>query len=447
MTYEEAKGFIEETYKLGSVLGLDAIRELMKRLDNPQDKLRIIHVAGTNGKGSTTSFLASILASGAYKVGRYISPSVFSYREKIQILTYKSTASELDDKKLGAEQGLRIDYINKDGLCKAIEQIQIICEDMVRDGHAHPTSFEIETAMAFLYMAWEQVDFLILEAGMGGRLDATNVISQPICSVISAISMDHMEYLGDSLEKIAREKAGIMKPNAPIITCNQEPEVMGVLNKKAKELGIPLLLADVSRVERINYNRDFTEFSFSADSSSRKYRINLLGKHQVMNALLALETAKKLNDMGYIIREEAIERGLRLAICQGRFEKISRSPDIYIDGAHNRDAAISLRESIELYFTNRRLIFMIGVLADKDYKSIIRILAPLADVIITLTPDNPRALASDRLADEARAYCSKVIDERNVEGAIERAYKEAGSDDIILAFGSLSFLGSLVKNL
>ncbi|NLO08265.1 MAG: bifunctional folylpolyglutamate synthase/dihydrofolate synthase [Clostridiales bacterium] len=444
MTYEDAKEFIKEASKLGSVLGLDAISELMKRLDNPQDKIRIIHVAGTNGKGSTISFLSTILAAGGYKVGKYTSPSVFSYREMIQILEYGKPVV-IENKNSNNGYGLSMGYISRDNVCKAIELIKQACEDMVRDGYAHPTSFEIETALAFIYMYWEQVDFLLLETGMGGRLDATNVINQPICSIITSISMDHIEYLGDSLKKIAIEKAGIMKPNAPVITCNQQPEVLNVLNKKAKELGISLFLSDSSKAQMITYDNNYTEFSYPTDNILTKYRIKLLGKYQVINAILALETANIINDMGYIIKKEAIKMGLRFAVNHGRFEQISNRPDIYIDGAHNEQAALLLRDSIEIYFTNRKLIFMIGVLADKDYKSMLDILAPLADTIITLRPNNSRALASDILADEARAYCQRVFDEKDIEHALNRAYLEADPNDVIIAFGSLSFLGSLVS--
>lgn len=460
MTYEEAMEYIKNTNKLGSVPGLEAIRNLLERLGNPQDKLKIIHVAGTNGKGSTISFLSAILAATGYRVGIYISPTVFSYREKLQIVSldehinksnYKNNIdldNSLYDKDILDKGVLRYEYISEEDVAKAIRIIKSVCDDIVMEqGQAHPTSFEIETAMAFLYMQWEKVDLLIVETGMGGRLDATNIISQPICSIITSISMDHMEYLGDNLSKIAMEKAGIMKPNTPVITCSQEPEVMTVLNSRAKELGIPILIADASKAHMISYASEYTEFSYPTGNALKDYRINMLGKYQLTNAIIALETAIKMNSMGYIVKEKAMKMGLKLASIHGRFERISSSPDMYIDGAHNKDAALRLRDSIEIYFTNRRLIFMIGVLADKDYTSMLRILAPLADVIITLTPDNPRALSSDKLANEARAYCFKVFDENDIEFAIKRAYTEAKTEDVIFAFGSLSFLGSLVSHL
>lgn len=433
MTYEEAMEFIKETETLGSILGLESIRNLLNRLGNPQDRLKIIHVAGTNGKGSTISFISGILATAGYRVGIYISPVVFSYREKIQIIRLEN-------------ESLHNEYISEEDVCQSLDIIKSTCDDMVLEGFAHPTAFEIETVMAFLYLRNEQVDFLLLETGMGGRLDATNVIRSPICSVITPVSLDHMQFLGTTLKEIANEKAGIMKANSCVVTSNQDAEVLSVFMHKADELGIPIIIADSSKAKNIIYKDSSTSFDYPNSYNSETYKISMLGKYQVQNALLAIETARRLRSIGYYkLSEEAISKGIWLAKWHGRFEQISMAPDIYIDGAHNEQAALNLRDSIEIYFTNHRLIFMIGILADKDYKSMLGILAPLADAIITLSPNNPRALASDKLANEARAYCKKVFDEKDIEHAIKRAYLEADRNDVIVAFGSLSFLGGLVS--
>lgn len=474
MIYEEAMEFIRNTNKLGSIPGLEAIATLLNRLGNPQDKLKIIHVAGTNGKGSTISFLSSILASAGYRVGIYISPTVFSYLEKLQIVSldeaiYNSHSmndinkqmdngsydndivdkdisnNDIYDKHISYKDKLRYEYISEEDVCRAIDRIKSMCDEMVSEGQAHPTSFEVETAMAFLYMQWEQVDFLILETGMGGRLDATNIISSPISSVITSVSLDHMHFLGSTLEQIANEKAGIMKQGSCVLSSNQQPEVLRVFYRKAKELDIPMILADSYKAVNISYNEEYTSFEYPSYDKPDMYRIRLFGKHQVQNAILAIETAISMARLGYMVSDRAIKKGLWLAKWHGRFEQISKAPDIFIDGAHNEEAALSLQESIEIYFTNRRLIFMIGVLADKDYKSILRILAPMADTIITLTPANQRSLPSYKLADEARAYCGRVYDENDLDCAIRRAYIEAEEGDVIIAFGSLSFLGSLVS--
>ncbi len=532
MTYEEAREFIHQSNQYGCIPGLETITELMNRLGNPQEQLKLIHVAGTNGKGSTCAFLTSILAAAGYRVGRYISPSVFSYRERIQISRLQSepdvkpttaknksiaegveistitrtsedigisnvtrtsedigistvartsedigistAARTSEDVELSTGAGttndigaltstriemasdsksseLCIEYITREGVVRTIEAIKPICESMVRDDFSHPTSFEIETAMTFLYLLWEKVDFVVLEVGLGGRLDATNIIKKPVASVIASISMDHMQILGDTLEKIASEKAGIIKAGCPVITCEQEPEVLRVLQAKAKEMGSAFRLADSSRASEINYSLEGTEFMLPKEDipkgSGQRYRIPLLGKYQIKNAVLALEAARILDQAGYGISEEMIRRGLSITAWSGRFEVIAKKPYLIIDGAHNEDAAKTLRDSIEIYFTKKRIIYIIGVLADKDYRSILKITAPLADMIITLKPDNSRALSSDRLALEAEAYCNRVVDAGNVSRALRLAQEEAGEEDVIIAFGSLSFLGDLVSAL
>jgi dihydrofolate synthase/folylpolyglutamate synthase len=430
MTYQEARAFIDQSNQYGSKLGLESITELLSRLHNPQDKLKIIHVAGTNGKGSTTAFLSSILAAGGYKVGRYISPAVFSYRERVQITVRSGEALETE-------------YISREGVSSTIAMIQAACEQMVQDGYSHPTTFEIETAMAMLYLAQEKVDFAVVEVGLGGRLDATNVIKQPVCCVISSISMDHMQYLGDTLAKITSEKAGIIKSGVPVISCNRKTEVVQVLRKVADEKAAPLTLIDDSRAELISTVPEGTTFRYGEET----YRIKLLGLHQISNALLAIATAEVLKQRGYRIRENSIKEGLQLARWRGRFEVIAKEPYLIIDGAHNEDAANRLTDAIRMYFRGKRVIYVMGVFADKDYRQILRITAPLAELIITLTPDNSRALSSDCLALEAKKYCSAVMDAKTAEQALRIAYQEANKEDVIIAFGSLSFLGELIAHI
>ncbi len=327
--------------------------------------------------------------------------------------------------------------------------IKPICEGMVREGFSHPTSFEIETAMTFLYFLWQKVDLVVLEVGMGGRLDATNVISRPVCSVIASISMDHMQYLGDTLGKIASEKAGIIKAGCPVVTCEQESEVLQILRSKAAEASSSLYVADSGRAVDINYSIEGTEFNYLNQSNREglvsSYRISLLGTHQVKNAVLAMEAAGVLRLSGYYISEEAIKAGLSTAKWSGRFELLSTRPYLVIDGAHNEEAAMKLRETIEIYFAGKRIIYIMGVLADKDYRSILKLTAPLADTIYTLTPENTRALDSAQLAEEAGRYCNRVIDAGNIAQALKLAHAKAGEEDVIIAFGSLSFLGNLVR--
>jgi dihydrofolate synthase/folylpolyglutamate synthase len=419
MTYEEAREFIDQSNQYGSVLGLDTITNLLDRLQNPQEQLKVIHVAGTNGKGSTTAFLAAILTASGYRVGRYNSPAVFSYRERIQIAS---------------------DYITEEGVCDAIAVIQPICEAMVREGFAHPTSFEIETAMAMLYFQRQQVDFAVIEVGLGGRLDATNVIRKPICCIITSISMDHMQFLGDSLGKITKEKAGIIKKGAPVVTVNKSPEVLFVLKQTCNDIGTSIVVANTEEASPTEFSPEGTMFRYL----DQEYTIPLLGLHQIDNAILAIETARILNQCGYTINDKAIKNGLLEAKWRGRFEILRRKPYVIMDGAHNEDAALQLKEAIQLYFTNRRIIFIMGVFADKNYRRILEITAPLAQVILTITPNNTRALDSSQLAMEAKQYGgATVIDAGTIQQALTRAYEEATEEDVIIAFGSLSFLGEL----
>lgn len=429
MTYQEAREFIDSSNQYGSKLGLATITELMNRLGNPQDQLKTVHVAGTNGKGSTTAFIATILASQGYRTGRYISPAVFEYREKVQISRKE-------------EDTVVHDFITEKGISEAVAVIKPVCEAMVKDGFHHPTSFEIETAMAFLYLASEEVDFAVIEVGLGGRLDATNVISHPVCCVITSISMDHMQYLGDSLSKIAAEKAGIIKKGVPVITGNTDPEILRVLEDNCREKETSLTIADQKDVNNITFSPDGTSFTYKG----QEYSISLLSIYQIGNAVTAIETAEALIKLRYIMNVSAIRNGLLRTKWSGRFEVLAKEPYFIIDGAHNEDAALQLREAVQLYFSGHRLVFIIGVLADKEFDKILKIMAPLAAAIITLTPDNDRALASTQLAIEAKKYCNgNVIDARTVDRAVKTAYNEAGREDVIIAFGSLSYLGGIKR--
>ena len=423
MTYQEARSFIDEANQYGSKLGLETITELLSRLGNPQEKLKLIHVAGTNGKGSTTAFIASILVTAGYRVGRYISPAVFSYRERIQI----------------SSNMIPTEYISRQGVCDSISRIKKVCEEMIAEGLAHPTTFEIETAMAMLYFSKEQVDFAVIEVGLGGRLDATNVIKKPVCSVITSISMDHMQYLGTTLAQIAGEKAGIIKAGVPIVTCNQKEEVLEVLVRISNERKAPFTLADPNAAIPLSFSPEGTIFRYLEE----EYQINLLGSHQIGNAVLAIQTVGVLKKLGYNISEESVKNGLSQAVWSGRLEIIGRSPYFILDGAHNEDAAMRLADAIRLYFTGRKIIFIMGIFADKDYHKVIELTAPLADQIITLTPNNSRALPSDELAIEVKKYCPTVVDAQTVRQAVDCAYNAAGPEDVILAFGSLSFFGDL----
>lgn len=428
MRYQEARDFITQSAQYGSKLGLEAITELLRRMGNPQDTLKVLHVAGTNGKGSTSSFLSTILAMEGYRVGRFHSPAVFEYLEMVQI-----TAPSL-------MEGVSTAYISESEYTLEIAKIKQICSQMLREGLPHPTSFEIETAMALSYLSKERVDFAVIEVGLGGRLDATNVFQKPLCNIITSISLDHMQYLGDTLAKIAYEKAGIIKNGARVITSNTEPEVLKVLEQVSIDCAATLTIADAKEAKGITYGQQGTLFHYKG----KQYRIKLLGQFQIMNAVLAIDTMIQLRELGYRISESSVQRGLEHTSWSGRFEVIAKHPYFVIDGAHNADASLQLRKTLLTYFKENKKIYILGVLADKDYKAILENTADLADLLITITPNNDRALASSQLAKEASAYTKgEVIDAGECAKAVEIALHNADQNDIIIAFGSLSYLSQI----
>ena len=429
MTYEEALHFIKLSEQYGSVLGLENMRKLLKELDNPQDKLKFVHIAGTNGKGSTAAYIANILASAGYLVGRYISPAVFSYFEKIQITGL--------NKQVKKSSSVKTTYINNIEVAKYINRIKEICRAMTEEGFPHPTVFEIETAMAMLHFVKEKCDVVVLEVGLGGRLDATNVITTTECAVITSVSMDHMHILGNTLEKIAEEKAGIIKERIPVVSYDQEPEAKEVIESACRKNHSALTEADFNKIQIETQSIEETIFSYE---SFKHLKIRLLGENQVKNAVLAVLTAECLRNLGYSITNENIQNGLEHTHWRGRFEIIKKKPYFIIDGAHNEDAALSLEQNIKYYFGSKKIIFIIGVLADKDYDAVLRHTGKYADKIYTITPNTIRGLPADKLAKTALKYNCRVFDAGTVVRAVKMAYESACEEDVIIAFGSLSYL-------
>ena len=421
MRFEEAKEYMDGLNKFGSVLGLESVQALLGVLGNPQEALKVIHVAGTNGKGSTIAFMEGILIEAGYRVGKYTSPVVFEYLEKYQI----------NGENIGEEAFAALVEKMKVALCKLKEEKNV-----------QPTIFEVETAMAFEYFKDEGCDVVLLETGMGGDMDATNVCSKVLASVLVSISLDHMGFLGDTLEEIAYHKAGIIKDNCPVVVMNQDRVVLDVVERCAKEHNAPMYIANEVDLP-----------------------VGLNGQWQQYNAGVAVKVMDVLKEYGYNITKEDIKEGLMKAKWPGRFEKISDNPTIIIDGAHNPDAARRLRETLDKDYKDTEFIYILGVLADKDFTEVIRTMADRAKHIITVTPPNARALEADKLKEaiEMEINGTKFIDGKKQGISIESAASieealvtacnmleklgnvntEASKSQAILAFGSLSYLGKL----
>lgn len=421
MNEREAYEFIDSLGGLGIVPGLDGIRELCARLGNPQEGLKFVHIAGTNGKGSVSAFIAAALRAAGYRVGRYISPVIYEYREKIQV----------NDR-----------YITKKALCQGMERIKEACGGMVAGGLRHPTAFEIETALAFLYFQEKECEIVVLETGMGGLTDATNIIENTLVAVLASISMDHMKFLGDSLEKIAVQKAGIIKKGCHVASLRQEPAAMRVIEERASEAGCGLTVADPAKAGHVRYGLERQRFDYG---EYKGVEISLAGRYQIDNAVLALEVLEALAKKGFPVREDRLRKGFLEARWPGRFTVIARRPYFVADGAHNEDAAKRLAESLQFYFAKKRIVYIMGMFRDKEYEKVIALTQGLASQIITVAaPGNPRALSSYELAQAVLKYHPDVTAADSLEEAVETAYLMAERDDVIVAFGSLAFLGRLM---
>ena len=430
MTYKEARNYIDGTIVLGSCMGLDSIKELMHRLGDPQDSIKTVHVAGTNGKGSVIAYVSSVLSEAGYQVGKYTSPSVFGYLEKFQIC----------DKE-----------ISEDVFTLAAEKVIEKAGEMVKDGMPHPTSFELETAIAFTCFAQQKCDFVLLETGLGGTLDATNIIKAPICSVITSISIDHADFLGDTIEKIAENKAGIIKEGCPVILYGQSLEVLDVISGRAAKKNAGLTVADAGRIKILSVDAEGLQtFTYkTAGGKTYEITIGMRGTFQISNAITALEVIEEIGRFSKI-DQAAIQSGFKNARWRGRFEQISENPRIFIDGAHNPDAAYKLADTVKSLVgqpgeRKKKVIFIMGIFADKDYRSVISITAPLADKIYAVASDNSRALDKEMLAAEIRKI-NPNVEAMEIRDAITSARREAiESETIIVAFGTLSMLGELAE--
>lgn len=425
MTYRETLEYIREMSALGSVPGLESIRELCRRLGNPQDELIFVHIAGTNGKGSVLAYVSAVLKAAGYLAGCFFSPAVLSYRNRISIAGKPIPAGEFAD---------------------VMSRVRKASDAMASEKMAHPTVFEMETAAAFLYFREKNCDIAVLECGMGGALDATNLIRNTAVCVFSSVSMDHMAFLGKSLPEIAGQKAGIIKPDAEIVSAPQPQEVLAVLKKQAGEKKINIV--EKSCLTHVKYGLERQRFDYLSGSGIcyRQLEISLAGMVQPENAAVAVEAVEALGRKGFPVTEGQLRRGLVRACWPCRFEIVGKRPFFIMDGAHNEDGARRLAEGIRFYFKDRKIVYILGILKDKEYEKIVAETYAYAEQIITLTPpDKSRALSAHELAQTASLYHPRVTEAASPEEAVEMAYLFAEKDWVIIAFGSLSYMGALHK--
>lgn len=417
MIYREAIEYVRRI-QMGAKIkpGLEVTKKLMQLLGDPQAGFSFVHVAGTNGKGSTAAFISSIYADAGQKVGRYVSPAVFSERESIQY-----------------QQGNETVTITEEELAQHITKIRAAIEEMQRRGDGIPTEFEIETAAAFLAFAQWKCDLVVLETGMGGRLDATNIITTTACAVITPIAMDHMRYLGDTIEQIAFEKAGIIKERVPAVICQHDEKAADCLIQTCRERSCEWKA--VSRDEiRI---RESTPVGTSFDYKKyRNVRIQMPGLYQVENACLAIECVEMMKTS---VSEEQIRHGLVNAIWRGRFEVIQEDPYVVVDGAHNPDGMKHFLQSVNTYFEKEEKVAVMGVFADKDYVAMVRLFGDTFSHIYTVTPPSERALPAEVLAHAIEEETGQTaVPCGSVSEAMDRAGKHEGA--AIFIFGSLSLM-------
>ena len=410
MTYQEALEYIHSVEWKGSRPGLSRITELLEKLGDPQKKLRFIHVAGTNGKGSFCAMTESVLRAAGYKTGLFVSPYIKNFNERICV-----SGVPIDDAALAA----------------ATATVRVVADTM----EDAPTEFELITAIGLVHFVRAQCDVVVLETGMGGRLDSTNVIDPPLLSVITGIAMDHTAFLGDTVEQIAAEKAGIIKAGSPVLWGGSDPAARHVIEKRAKELGVSMR---ATRDTPLTV-REMTLSGTVADYGAWKnMRIPLLGTYQPRNLANVLAAIPLLREAGLEISDEAVYEGLAHVCWRGRFEKLCDEPLILSDGAHNPEGVDAAVDSIKAYFGAQRVLLLCGVMADKDYHGMVKTLAPIAARVFTLTPDNPRALPATDLADAFKEAGIPAIGFADVPSAVAAAFDEAlKTGTPLISLGSL----------
>lgn len=421
MNIKECMSYLDTPNFMNPDPGLENIQALMEALGNPQDQLKFVHIAGTNGKGSTAAFLERILRESGYRTGMYTSPYLLRFSEKIQM------------------NGVEISENEILSLCEKLQEAERRVQE---EKGLYPTVFERVTAMAFQYFYEKQCDIVVLETGLGGRLDATNVIKNTEVAVITAIGLDHTDILGDTKEKIAVEKAGIIKPGCDVVLYEQEKPVMDVVISAAKALACPVRIAPVYAGNMEKITAEGQVFSFG---KYRQVKTGMLGLYQMRNAIAAVSAAEVLCKRGWKINEAHIKAGLEKARWLGRLEVRKEKPLFLVDAAHNPQGVSVLAESLDTLFPQQKKIFVLGVLADKDYLQMLDLIAPQADCFFVVTPHSTRALEGEKLAELLRDRGFWAESFPSVPEAVQAAeYAALKKERIVCAFGSLYYIGEVI---
>ena len=415
MNYSEALSYIHSISWKGSVLGLGRTQELLHKLGNPEKRLRFIHIAGTNGKGSTAAMLSSVLQSAGYRAGLYTSPFINRFNERMQI-----------DQQC----------ISDDELAELTAEVKPIADGMAD----HPTEFELITAIGMVYFARHACDIVVLEVGMGGALDSTNVIDVPEVAVITAMGMDHVRELGPTMADIACAKAGIIKAGGDVVSYGGNPEADAVFGRICRERGARLHQPDFAAIVPGPFGLDGQRFSYGAWED---IRIPLAGSYQMQNAAVVLTTIDVLRNKGWKISDAAVYAGMAGTHWPARFEVLCHDPVFIVDGGHNPHGIRATADSLKRLFPDRRIVFLVGVMADKDVESILGLVAPLAERFFTVRPDNPRAMAADELARRIEKLGVPAEPCASVEEGVRRALALARPNGVACALGSLYMSGDV----
>lgn len=415
MTYEEALSYIHSICWKGSKLGLDRTRELLGKLNDPQKELKFIHIAGTNGKGSTAAMLSSILEEAGYRVGLYTSPFINRFNERMQV-----NHQPIPDEELAA----LTEYVRPHA-------------DAMADS---PTEFELITALAMVWFARQKCDIVVLEVGMGGELDSTNIIDVPEAAVIAAMGMDHVKELGPTMADIARAKAGIIKEGGRVVSYGGNLEADEVIAAVCRARNASLCQPDFSAIVPGDFSLEGQTFSYKG---WRGLRIPLVGAYQMNNAAVVLETVEVLRQRGWSVSDEAVRQGLADTRWPARFEVLRRDPVFIVDGGHNPHGIRATAESLSRLFPGRKITFVTGVMADKDVEHILGLIVPLADQFFTVRPDNPRAMDAGELAARIEAMGAKATACASVRDGVDRAIQAEGPHGVACALGSLYMSGEV----